>query len=511
MPVWDVTEPFINLWVKDSPLAYQPAVGPRISLALLFKQRESVAGMNTNVFGTGKKWNCSWLSFVAYDGPWTRVHYPGGQEGVFTGTNDYRTNIRLTGNSATGFALLYPDGRKDVYGLIVTNSNNLFLKAFLSETWNAIGQKTRLDYDPYTSSDTPVIRLKYIVDGDGRTNSISYVTDNAYSTNLISEVTDPFGRSVSLAYDPNGHLTNITDVAGIQSSLRYDQHDWVTNLTTPYGTNSFLITDTPGGGYLAPNGRSVLVTEPDGSKQLFLYTNGAPGIASSYASGEVPTTSPYANTFENSDLHLRNSFHWGRQQYAALSTTTITSFTADDFRKARMRHWLNHPFENVSSTLSLSRNHSPDDSGATAGQKTWFDYAGKTNNNYQGTQFRPLFTAQVLPDGSTWLTRTARNNYGSTTNEAGTYSVGATVYLRTNSFVYAANGVDLTAMTNAVGRAGSEQCLQHDPSGGDELQCVERTDREYLRQHAATQQCHASGRIGDDEYLWLRRFRCAAG
>ena len=31
MPVWDVSEPYINLWLYDEPLGYQPGLGPRLS------------------------------------------------------------------------------------------------------------------------------------------------------------------------------------------------------------------------------------------------------------------------------------------------------------------------------------------------------------------------------------------------------------------------------------------------------------------------------------------------
>src|SRR5258708_7941902 len=61
-------------------------------------------------------------------------------------------------------------------------------------------------------------------------------------------------------------------------------------------------------------GRSVRILEPDGSCQLYLYTNAAPGVASSYSSTEVPITAAFTNTFDNSALDQRNTFHWNRQQ-----------------------------------------------------------------------------------------------------------------------------------------------------------------------------------------------------
>lgn len=452
MPVWWVSQPYTSLWLKDEPLGYQPAIGPRISFTLNFKQRETTAGFNTNFFSIGKRWNCSWLSYVAQDTNGNNVVYfpEGGQRTFFT-TNDYLTNTRLTGSTNTSFTLSYPNGSQYVYSFIVTNSNGSFQEAFLSQSINSQGQKTIFNYSSYIPSISPVIRLQSVVDGDGRINSVFYSTNNAYSTNLISQVVDPFGRTNSLAYDSQGHLTNSTDVIGMSSSFIYDNNDWVTNLTTPYGDTGFRLTDS---GTANPNGRSVLVTQPDGGHQLFLYTNSAPGIASSYATNQIPVTTPFANTFDTNDLNLRNTFYWGPRQYAALSTTNISSFTAGDFLKARMQHWLSlfglMGLNSAGRTLSMERDPSPDSGGTIEGQKTWYDYAGKVNNEYEGTQVLPLFVARVLPDGTTSFARTGRNSFGAVTNDVNTYSVGGAVLLRTNAYRYDASGINLIAATNAL-------------------------------------------------------------
>ena len=440
-------------------LGYQPALGPRISFALAFKQRESFTGFNPSIFGVGKKWNFSWFSYIALDQNTNNVVFfaDGGQQ-TYTGTNfDYITNTRLTGNTTNGYTLFYADGSQDVYGFVVTNSSGTFLEAFLTQRLNPQGQKTTLNYNSYSPS-SPVIRLKNVVDGDGRTNQISYLT-NSFSANLISQVTDPFGRSISLAYDSHGHLTNITDVAGLSTSFAYGTFndpnfgasDWVIQMVTPYGTNSFQLNETADND-TPPNCRSVLVTGPDGSKQLFLYTNGAPGIASSYPTNQIPVTSPFADTFDTNNLDQRNSFHWGPRQYAALSTTNISSFTTNDFRKALMQHWLLSGPSTVGATLSMRRSPSPDTNGSIEGQKTWFDYAGKTNFQYQGTQALPLCVAAVLPDGTTTFGRQDRNLVGNTVTNTSTYSAGGSVAFRTNTFTYDATvGIDLITATNALG------------------------------------------------------------
>ena len=453
MPVWNVSEPHTSLWVHDEPLGYQPAIGPRVSLKLSHKQRGTESGMVTTFFGVGRKWNFPWLSFVEQDTGGNKiVHFGSGQTLWMSGNPDYFKNRTITGDTNTGYTLTHADGSSDVFGFVVTNTTGRFYYSFLTEQRNAQGDKTHFYYDGYGSNNLPTIRLLYVVDGDNRTNTIYYAVTNANWPNLVSHVVDAFGRTNSYGYDVDGRMTNIVDVAGLASSFTYDTNDWITSMTTPYGTTSFDYTDTASGN-TPPHGRSVRITEPDGGTQLYLHQDNATGVASSYSSGSVPATSPFSNTFDNSNLNLRNSFYWGQRQYPSLTTTNIASFTSDDFRKARMRHFLKSSTVGIKGTVSLEREPSPDAAGTIAGQMTWHDHAGKTNSNYYGTQSSPLFVAQVLPDGTTRFTRTERNSLGAVTNEFSTFSVtvGGSVLLRTNRYTYAADGIDLITMTNALG------------------------------------------------------------
>lgn len=446
MAQWSVSEPYVNLSFSDEPLGYQPSIGSRVSFNLDFKQREFGTGLDPTIFSVGKRWNFSWYSLVTQSASTKTAHLSDGREISFNGNPlDYLTNTKLTGATNTGFTLNFPDGSQDVYGYIVTNTAGVFLEAFRTEHWNPQSQKTYFYYDSYIPGASPVVRLKFVVDADGRTNSVYYVNSHPYSTNLIDHVVDPFGRTTYLSYDNSGHLTNITDVAGIASAFGY-ANDLVTNLTTPYGKTIFETTT-------ATNARSVRITEPDGGHELYLYQDSTPGMPASYSSGQIPSTASFANTFDTSALDTRNSYYWGSRQYAALSTTNIASFTTNDFFKARTKHWLMSFLRSPGDTLSMQRDPSPDSGGNIEGQKTWFDYAGKTNNAYEGAQVLPLFVAQVLPDGSTSFTRTIRNGIGAVTNEVDTYSVssGSTVLLRTNIFVYDSSGIDFLAFTNALG------------------------------------------------------------
>ena len=453
MPIWEVSEPYISLWLHDEPLGYQPAVGPRISFHLDYKQRESAAGYNTNWFSVGKKWNNAWFGYITQDINTNQVvNFPcGGQETFYSNRVDILTSAVLSGDSTNGFTLTKVDGSKDVYGFVVTNASGIFQEAFLSERWNAQGQKLTLNYFAYSPAN-PVIRLQSVVDGDGRTNLVYYNNTNSYSTNLISQVTDAFGRNAYFAYNENGDLTNLTDVAGNVSAVNYDTNEWVTNMITPYGATGFTVTDN--GTNATPIGRSILITRPDWSQELYLNQDTAPGEASSYATTNIPNTSPFVNTFDNSALDYHDTYHWGPRQYANLSTTNIASFSASDFLKAYMKHWLTDRSTTFGAggTLSLEREPSPDSGGSIKGQMTWYDYPGKAAPGFQGTWLQPSIVAKVLPDGTTAFAHYDRNPYGLTTTNINTYSANdGTVLLRTNIYAYAANQIDLVRATNALG------------------------------------------------------------
>jgi RHS repeat-associated protein len=472
MPDWTVSEPYMSLWIEDSPLFYDPSFGPKVALNITYKQREFTAGEIPSIFGVGRKWNCSWLSFVSMaQNTNPVVLLPDGGQIRFYTTNDYLTHSTISGDTTNGFTVNFPDGSSDFYGFIVT-SNSVFQEAFLTELRDPQSQKVRLNYATYNSAN-PVVQLTSIVDADGHTTSVYYNTTNWDSTNLISQVTDPFGRNAYLGYDTLGRLTNITDVYGIETSFQYDGLDRIVSMTTPYGTTSFSMTESNSTDAL-PSGRSILISEPDNTYQLYYCKDSAPGVAGSYATNQVPNTAPFTNTFENSNLSVHDTFHWGPQQYAALSTTNLSSMTSSDFSKAHLKHWLLSGASTVGETLSVERLPSPDSAGAVAGHLQWYDYIGKTNVDYQGTNCEPLFVADVLPGGSTRCARTERNMLGLPLTQITTYGSGSPAPFRTNVLTYAANGIDLLTVTNAVGVQilsnsynGFHQILTHSDALGE--------------------------------------------
>jgi YD repeat-containing protein len=148
-------------------------------------------------------------------------------------------------------------------------------------------------------------------------------------------------------------------------------------------------------------------------------------------------------TVDNNFIYYRDSFHWGPLQANGLPTN-LYSFTPAIFIKARMQHWLHDNSEGfLSQTIDMEQEPSPD--GVTPGQTMWYNYDGQGYLYFQGAESLPSFISRVIPDGTPWFRWYQRDQWGRPTNISETYSMyfGQTPLLRSNIYVYGANGIDL--------------------------------------------------------------------
>jgi hypothetical protein len=163
MPRWFMTEPYLNLWVKDTPAFYTTSLGRRISFEVAYKQHDTRPGpAQTSVPPTG--WSHNWFSYVHFvvptylsstngspGGPlpgsagpvklksgwaftndysqWQAILYaPDDGENYFDNNNPMEPKSGLTlipeiGGATNGFKLVHPDGSVDEY---LTVSNRRF-------------------------------------------------------------------------------------------------------------------------------------------------------------------------------------------------------------------------------------------------------------------------------------------------------------------------------------------------------------------------------------------------
>lgn len=439
-------------------------------------------------------------------------------------------------NNNIGAKLVYPDGSQDVFGLIaydgITTSQTLSypsgqpspirssVRAMLTKKIDAQGRVTQLAYESFqTPAGTLKYRLKYVVDPEDRTNIFYYTTAGSF---LISEIDDPYGRKISLYYNSDGTLQSITDAAGLATSFQYPPQQvtattsysssssdvvlstsyttvpssgWINKMTTPYGTSQFCYYEMDDSTVIdGVQQRAIYVSEPTGAQQLFYYLHKANGMVAS--SDTAPSVPGFAN-FDNgilggvsghNALSYRNTFHWGRRQFAALAansavstglanalafqtpnpTSSANSFSsalaalgANDFGKAEMKHWL-WQSDNVSLSGSLSSDRAPsfDTAGQNLGSRTWYNYLGKPNNGAEdlGSDPQIACVANLLSDGST--NYTTYNFFGANSAGAGLVSDTESTFSKpdgslgvlTNWFKYAGNSIDLLSVSNSAGQ-----------------------------------------------------------
>jgi RHS repeat-associated protein len=469
MPVWEVSEPYINLWLYDEPLGYQPGLGSRISFKLAYKQREE-RPISQDFFSLGQNWNCSWLSYIedafATNGPIMIV--PGGGEREYDldpssgiSTTEYFSHTTLqrlinASNELTGFVVSYPNGAKDYYQYVLLNGpNNAKPTAFLTAQTDPFSHTNLFLYEETVYQETnSLLLLRHVVDADGRTNTLSYTNTSPYHAQ-ITGVQDPFGRFIVLQYDSaTGMLTNITDAAGLSSSFEYDIENQVTSLTTPYGTTTF---EHPATFTDADVYRAIRVIDAVGGANIYMLRQNCTteGSLWDYLAYTIPylyTPAVPGGTFDT-ELQFRNSLHWGPRQAAGLPEN-LNSFGKAEGIKARLRHWL-HPnpdFGGISQSLTLQIEPSPD--GVNPGQTTCYNYAGMWTATNEGTNSLPSIVARrLVPDGPTWYTIYQRDVWGHPTNVVETYSTafGGDPLTRTNHYLYDSNEVDLV---QAIGPEG---------------------------------------------------------
>jgi RHS repeat-associated protein len=461
MPAWSVSQPYLNAWIRDVPMQYTPPYGPPVLFHIAFNGRRQPSNISFNYFygaQVGSYITCSWFSYVELDtsentaelmlpaGTWTEFDFPTGSS---VSSANYYHNMWLEklyqSSTLIGLRLYEPNG---AYAEYTNLYNGVY---FMTGEFDSDGNKTGYSYTNNL--------LSTVTAADGTTFQLYYNDSN--DATLVTAVTNSFGTSVTLAHGETGpagtsstidELTSITDAAGITSHIWYAyQYAFpLTQLVTPYGTTAFEFDIN---GNLGVFDRLLRITRPDSTQEFYGMINTYSGTDwPDFAASQIPTNTP-VNTLDTTGRSERNTFYWNASQYAQVSSTAVTNFTWNEFKKGHIYHWLASTVQGYTHFDSISVDQAPSADGTTEGQLIWYDYTGKPSGvNYEtGDQILPAVIARVMPDGSTAYQYNQLTSIGKATNVIEKWvSAGSTLY-RTNSFGYAANGIDLLTVTNALG------------------------------------------------------------
>jgi YD repeat-containing protein len=468
MPQWFVSEPFLNLWVTDTPLHYDSAYGPDVMLNLSYNPRHQGSTVSRQYwhgaqFGNGGGifglWACSWMSFAELkddelkvdlllpQGGWATFDFASGSS---VSDMNYQHNAWLerTGSNGNYTALIlnHADGSGATYGLRDDRSDPYGYRVYYrTDVFDPAGRKTTFTYN---TNFTDYFGLTNVTAADG--TSFTLQLDNRYAPDYpatVTNITASYGASVSFGYVYSAPdtlmLTNITDAAGISSQISYATAygGAVTQLVTPYGTTGF---DAQGDTGLFD--RSVRITNAVGQQEFYgLIANYTGTDWPAYSASQIPTNTP-VGTLDSSERTNRNTFYWNAQQFAAYASVNPNDFNWTNFNSARIRHWLSSDDATVDYTLSVQQEPSPSNWTNVQGQLTWYDYPGKpAGQNYErGTQVQPAVIARVMPDRSTAYQYFERLTNGLPTKAVEKWASANIALFRINTFTYAANNVDLT-------------------------------------------------------------------
>jgi len=427
MPVWRVSEPAINLWVKDVPLYYPMSNGRVFPLVLRYRQRNGVE--NTNIFGVGRSWECSWLAYIegGADGL-LRYRVPGGgrRQWKTEDVGSMREHVKL-GADGVGYTLDFRTRcfmrLEEVHAPQGSSTTNYLLSAQV----DPYGRIVRFVYETTNG----IKRLSAVVDFDGRTNHLGY---SASQPRLVSSITDPYGRSAYLEYT-NGNLCQITDVQGLTNRFEYDASGLLTAMITPYGTTRFyaLTNDQDTN---TPIARGLLVQLPDGSRNLFAYRERTASMPTNYALPQTMGGESFGFP-ETEFLHHRNSFFWDARQMEVVTNhwTNLVlqaSAGAADFLNARLRHWQWRYDEGYTLTRKLLVERAPSPDGTSLGHVVWHGYPADGG-------LWPRVRAERLEDGPSRYIQWQRNEWGLPTSLTSSYGEGTNLAERIVNLSYDSN------------------------------------------------------------------------
>jgi RHS repeat-associated protein len=412
----------VSLYIVDVPLSYSPPIGNEIEIEVSYHQRDSYQPANFSYSNFGPKWTLNWISYVEDNpnimGSNASVYLIGGGIRTFTdfNTNDQsyapevQTRDILKKISDDCYELNHPDGSKDIYAR-PDGTSGAGRKIFLTQTIDVTGNIVTINYDDS-------LRIMALQDALGQVTTFYYDLGD----DRITKIADPFGRSCLFTYNANGYLLSITDVIGLVSQFEYGTGDFIDKMATPYGTTLFSKTEV---GTL----RVLDITYPLGEKERVEFKEDPLPVP------DIEPVVPSGMTISNYDMNSETTYYWNKKAMREAS---------GDYLKATMYRWLrgNTAIGNEDDYTSnfIHSVKKPFEN------RIWYNYEGQTISDAVNNEMSssPSKIGRVLDDGTTQLTQFSYNILGGVTKSIDPLG-------REDTFIYAANNIDLLAARQTNG------------------------------------------------------------
>ncbi|HMO52521.1 MAG TPA: RHS repeat-associated core domain-containing protein [Kiritimatiellia bacterium] len=266
---WTFAPSSVNIYASDTPLWYEPAIGPDIEFTMSYNAIDA----DNNLPSFGPKWMFSYHSYAvetpaAGNGTIT-IFMPDGRNDVYSpisGTNTFtppgRVFNQLVKLGTNQFTLTMPDGTVYRYGQPVgaTNVQQALLTAIEDRHSNTV----TLAYDGQ-----PNPKLIAVVDALSQTSRI-YYGGSGFITNIV----DPFGRGTVVVYS-NNYVATVRDMGGVESRYSFYtnglEKDYVQSMRTDCGEVTFTYALADGKSTGTWDRSTLTATFADGSTEVLFY------------------------------------------------------------------------------------------------------------------------------------------------------------------------------------------------------------------------------------------------
>ncbi|MCH8541863.1 MAG: hypothetical protein LAT58_14000, partial [Opitutales bacterium] len=380
----------------DTPIAYTPPFGPEVRFRLNYDQRSVVIDDQPDHGNFGPRWTYDFLSYIESDSSpvpdsddehWQKVDVVFGNGSFYTYnynssaetySTEYGDRPRLdyieTAEGGPAYQMTYSDGSIRLYEQANSTTATRF---YLTQIIDPQGNALTLEYDS-------TLRLTTLLDSLDQATTITY-DDQSADPNLIRSIEDPFGRTATFDYTPEGQLWKITDPEGIVSEMSYDTGDFVEAYTTPYGTWTIEWGTIPSE-FSHIDSLFIQVTDPYGDRERVEQFDATiaqydPGSTEPMppSSVDVDGTSVSFNP-QDDNLNWRNSFYWDKQQMR---------YHEGDYTKATVYNWLaiNNQLTGIPGSVKTPE----------VG-RTWFNYPGQSSKHAPGDFASPSKVVRPVED-----------------------------------------------------------------------------------------------------------------